>query len=170
MTLCFLSKCNHSLFFQSGVVQGLLHLLLLNLSAYVTKELGMAPGGEFRRALKEAVKIVGCRMQLGDRPIQVTLRRALGSLTVWQKVRLGWHLLSSKDPISKEDVERCKQRDVLEELLREMTGEFPAISRVFITERDQFLAQMLRMAAKPVPKRDPDNPDGTVFCNGPILH
>ena len=52
---------------------------------------------------------------------------------------------------SKEDVERCKQKDLLQEMLREMTGEFPALSHVFVTERDQFLANSLRLAALPVP-------------------
>ena len=39
--------------FQNGVMQGVLNILLLNISAYITKELGMAPGGEFRVAFNE---------------------------------------------------------------------------------------------------------------------
>uniref|UniRef100_A0A183FNR2 TraB domain containing n=1 Tax=Heligmosomoides polygyrus TaxID=6339 RepID=A0A183FNR2_HELPZ len=35
---------------QSGVVQGILHVLLLSMSAHITRELSMAPGGEFRAA------------------------------------------------------------------------------------------------------------------------
>jgi hypothetical protein len=31
---------------------------------------------------------------------------------------------------SAEEVEKCKQKDLLEEMLREMTGEFPHISKV----------------------------------------
>jgi len=54
---------------------------------------------------------------------------------------------------SKEEVERCKQKDLLEEMLHEMTGEFPSLSRVFVAERDIFLANSLRITAKPV--RDP---------------
>ena len=30
-----------------------MQLLLFSMSAHLTKELGMAPGGEFRRAIKE---------------------------------------------------------------------------------------------------------------------
>ncbi|XP_053377350.1 uncharacterized protein LOC123529252 isoform X4 [Mercenaria mercenaria] len=85
---------------QSGLGQGIMHLLFLSMSAHLTKQLGMAPGGEFRRAFRDAKKIAGCRLQLGDRPIQVTLRRALSSLSVWQKIRLAWYLLTSNDPIS----------------------------------------------------------------------
>ncbi|ELU12512.1 hypothetical protein CAPTEDRAFT_182788 [Capitella teleta] len=143
-----------------GVVQGVLHLMMLSMSAYVTKQLGMAPGGEFRTAFKEALKIRGCRFHLGDRPIKITLQRVLGSLNVWQKIKLGWNLLTSKEPISKEDVERCKKKDILEEMLKEMTGEFPALSRVLVTERDQFLAHSLEMAAQPIP--DANSSTGTV--------
>ena len=38
---------------QHGFIGGVMQLLLLNLSAHLTKQLGMAPGGEFRRAFKE---------------------------------------------------------------------------------------------------------------------
>lgn len=136
---------------QSGLSQGIMHLLFLSFTAHLTKELGMAPGGEFRRAFAEAKKIQGCRLVLGDRPIQITLQRALSSLSVWQKIRLAWYLITSKDPISKEEVEKCKQKDLLEEMLKEMTGEFPGLSRVFIDERDAFLAHTLKHASQPVP-------------------
>lgn len=136
---------------QSGLSQGIMHLLFLSMSAHLTKQLGMAPGGEFRRAFRDAKKIPGCRLQLGDRPIQITLRRALSSLSVWQKIRLAWYLLTSNDPISKEDVEKCKQKDLLEEMLKEMTGEFPGLSEVFVKERDTFLAHSLHHAAQPLP-------------------
>jgi len=56
---------------QNGVVQGTMYLLLLYFSAKLTKELGMAPGGEFRRAFLEARNVPGCIIQLGDRPIEV---------------------------------------------------------------------------------------------------
>lgn len=40
---------------ENGVFHGLMYTLFLNLSANLTKELGMAPGGEFRRALAEVM-------------------------------------------------------------------------------------------------------------------
>ena len=49
---------------------------------------------------------------------------------------------------SAEDVEKCKQRDMLEELLMEMTGEFPSLSKVFVQERDIYLAYSLKRAAE----------------------
>lgn len=56
----------------SGTVQGTLHLLLLSMSAQLTRKLGMAPGGEFRAAMREARKIPGCVLLLGDRPFNVS--------------------------------------------------------------------------------------------------
>ncbi|XP_076363630.1 traB domain-containing protein-like isoform X2 [Tachypleus tridentatus] len=143
---------------QNGVVQGVMYLLLLSMSAHLTKELGMAPGGEFRRAFSEAKKVPGCLIHLGDRPIQITLQRVLASLSLWQKLRVAWYMLTSKEPISKEEVEKCKQRDLLEEMLAEMTGEFPALSTVFVKERDMYLAYSLRLAATPL--QDPKSPNG----------
>ena len=45
-------------------------------------------------------------------------------------------------------MEKCKERDLLENMLAEMAGEFPALSRVFVTERDLFLAHSLQMVIK----------------------
>jgi len=134
-----------------GTVQGVMYLLLLSMSAHLTKELGMAPGGEFRRAFTEAKKVPGCMVHLGDRPINITLKRALAALSSWQKIKLGWNILTSKDSITKEEVEKCKDRDLLENMLAEMAGEFPAISQVFVAERDLFLAHSLQMAADAIP-------------------
>lgn len=130
-----------------GMVQGIMYSLLLSLSAQLTRELGMAPGGEFRRAVSEAKKVPGCIIQLGDRPVDVTLRRAISSLSVWQKIKLGVSILTSKESITKEEVEKCKQKDLLEEMLKEITGEFPTLSSVFVAERDVYLTYSLQLAS-----------------------
>lgn len=38
---------------QNGIFNGLMYIMLLSMSAHITKELGMAPGGEFRKAFTE---------------------------------------------------------------------------------------------------------------------
>lgn len=40
----------------NGVYNGIMYILLLNMSAHLTREVGMAPGGEFRVAFKEVIK------------------------------------------------------------------------------------------------------------------
>lgn len=133
-----------------GLVQGVMYTLLLSLSAHLTRELGMSPGGEFRRAFKEAKRIPGCRVHLGDRPVHLTLRRAISSLSFWQKTKLGCSILFSKESISKEEVEKCKDRDLLHQMLADITGEYPALSRVLVDERDTFLTYSLQTASLPV--------------------
>ncbi|XP_039297255.1 traB domain-containing protein isoform X2 [Nilaparvata lugens] len=130
-----------------GVFQGLMNILILNLTAQLTKDLGVAPGGEFRRALAEVKKLKKCVIHFGDRPINVTLKRALSVLSWWQSIRLFCILLFTKQTIRKEEVENCKQRDLLESMLAEMAGEFPDFNRVFVQERDIVLTNALQSAA-----------------------
>nr|XP_028683393.1 traB domain-containing protein isoform X3 [Macaca mulatta]XP_028683395.1 traB domain-containing protein isoform X3 [Macaca mulatta] len=137
---------------QNGLMSGLMQMLLLKVSAHITEQLGMAPGGEFREAFKEpllqASKVPFCKFHLGDRPIPVTFKRAIAALSFWQKVRLAWGLCFLSDPISKDDVERCKQKDLLEQMMAEMIGEFPDLHRTIVSERDIYLTYMLRQAAR----------------------
>lgn len=133
---------------ENGVFQGLMYILLLNMSAKLTRELGMAPGGEFRRALAEVRKIPGCMIHLGDRPIQVTLKRALSVLSWWNSMRLVWHLIFSKMSITKEEIEKCKNRDLLDKMLEEMAGEFPELRDVFVRERDVYLTHSLQLTCQ----------------------
>ncbi|XP_021114417.1 traB domain-containing protein isoform X1 [Heterocephalus glaber] len=112
---------------QNGLMSGLMQMLLLKVSAHITEQLGMAPGGEFREAFKE---------------------RAIAALSFWQKVKLAWGLCFLSDPISKDDVERCKQKDLLEQMMAEMIGEFPDLHRTIVAERDIYLTYMLRQAAR----------------------
>uniref|UniRef100_A0A1I8MT40 TraB family protein n=1 Tax=Musca domestica TaxID=7370 RepID=A0A1I8MT40_MUSDO len=139
-----------SIIHSHGYINGIFFILLLQMSAQIAKDLGMAPGGEFRRAFEEIHKLPGCMLHLGDRPIRITLHRALRALSLWQTVKLVWRLTSS-DTISIEEVEECKQRDLLEKLMQEMAGEFPEFSDVFVKERDLFLCHSLQMAALPQP-------------------
>ena len=123
----FMLKCCYfqmQILKEYGKVQGLMYVLLLSMSASLTKTLGMAPGGEFRRANDEAKEIPGCLVQLGDRPIHITLKRALATLSTWQKIKLAFNVLTSSDKITPEEVEKMKQKDLLESLLEEMAGEF----------------------------------------------
>ncbi|XP_017039789.1 traB domain-containing protein [Drosophila ficusphila] len=131
-----------------GYINGIFFILLLQMSAQIAKDLGMAPGGEFRRAFEEIHKLPGCILHLGDRPIRITLYRALRALSLWQTMKLVWRLTFT-DSISIEEVEECKQSDLLEKLMQEMAGEFPAFSDVFVRERDLFLCHSLQLAALP---------------------
>lgn len=48
---------------------------------------------------------------------------------------------------SLEEVEKCKQKKMLDDMLEEMAEEFPALKQVFVVERDMFLCHSLQVAA-----------------------
>lgn len=49
---------------------------------------------------------------------------------------------------SVEEIEKCKKRDMLEQLLADLAGEYPAFGEVFLDERDVFLTHSLQAAAQ----------------------
>ena len=79
------------------------------------------------------------------------MKRALASLSAWQKVKLGFNILTSTDSITKEEVEKCKNKDLLEGMLEDLAGEYPSMTRVFLDERDVYLAHNLFAAAESAP-------------------
>jgi len=65
-------------------------------------------------------------------------------LGFFQKLRFLYHvLLTNSSEITKEYVENCKNKDLLESLLKEMSGEFPQLSKILIEERDLYMTNVL---------------------------
>lgn len=52
---------------------------------------------------------------------------------------------------SKDDIEKLKNKDILDSLLEEFGANFPEFKRVLIDERDICLAHSLKSASKPIP-------------------
>lgn len=134
-----------------GLVNGIFYIVLLYGSAALTAELGMAPGGEFRRALAEVHRMENRRsiLHLGDRPIDVTLQRALHGLSCWQTLKIVVQLLWCDEKISTANVEGCKQSDQLEKFMDQMGHEYPVLRDVFVSERDLYLSHSLQVAVEP---------------------
>lgn len=143
-----------------GLMNGIFYILMLNMSAKLVRDLGMAPGGEFRRAVEEMKSLPNPVLHLGDRSINITLQRAFNSLTLWQTVKIVFKLIFSlNNTITREEVEQCKEKDSLEALLDEMAEEYPVFRDVFLTERDQFLCHSLHVAALPQSKNSDGKPN-----------
>uniref|UniRef100_UPI00398E4845 traB domain-containing protein-like n=1 Tax=Pristiophorus japonicus TaxID=55135 RepID=UPI00398E4845 len=138
---------------QHGVMATLLLMVFLKLSAYLTEQLGIAPGGEFRTAYREAQKIPFCDIYFGDRPIFITLNRCTAALSFWDLMKLFvgvYYLKTQTIPIGKVMMEQTKQKDVLEQMIEMGTEEFPEFFRILVSERDVYLTQSLKQAAKPI--------------------
>lgn len=130
---------------ESGVIRGVLYILLLSMTAHVTKQLDVAPGGEMRAAYTGAQKVPQCRIVLGDRPVHITIQRAVGSLNFFQKIRFLYSLITSLNTkITSEDVERCKKADILEAFLDGVSEKFPPLSRILVDERDLYMVNTLQ--------------------------
>lgn len=70
---------------------------------------------------------------------------------------------------SKDDVERCKQKDLLEQMMAEMVGAFPDLHRTIVSERDVYLTYMLRQAARrlELPRSSDGDGDGRPRAGAP---
>lgn len=134
---------------RDGLVAGLVQSLFLQMSAKITSQLGVAPGGEFRAGFEEAMK-VNAGVVLGDRPVGVTFKRAMAALSLWRRLHLGLMLvrsLSSGLDITPEEVEAMREKDLVSLLVGELAVDMPAMAEVFVEERDRILACSLMRAA-----------------------
>lgn len=128
---------------EKGIAQGLIYVMFIKMSASITEKLGLAPGSEFRAGSSEALKIPGCTVVLADRSLKVTIARAVASVSAWQKLKLIYQVLANDMSITQEDIERCKDKDILEQMLQELGGEFPGFKRVILDERNVYLAHSI---------------------------
>lgn len=132
-----------------GFSHGLFYLSFLRASANITKQLGVAPGGEARRAVAEAKKLKKCKVLLGDRPMNITLKRALYGLSFQKKMQITMALNSfdlDTTPITQDDVETYKNQD--KETLEKMKESMPSVYHSFVSERDIILAHSLFLAVQ----------------------
>ncbi|KAM3186196.1 hypothetical protein ACTXT7_004831 [Hymenolepis weldensis] len=127
----------------TGMANGIAEYLLLRASSYIMKQVGMAPGGEFRAAVQCVFRQSHFHLLLGDRPIRITLQRALDSLSVWMKIKFFFSLLFGFSEITPEDIEAMKKDDLLEQLLKSLTSEYPDLTRTLLEERDLYLARSI---------------------------
>ncbi len=124
------------------------NLMLASFQKRIGKKFGIRPGEEIMRAIEVAEKN-GSRIHLADRDIRITLSRTWRLMGLWTKVKMLAQFITSigeLDTITEEDIEKMKKKDVLETLLSEIGESFPAIQRVLIDERDQYLTHKIRTA------------------------
>lgn len=119
--------------------------------AKVADKLEVLPGSEFRVAFEEAMKYGG-KVILGDRPVQVTLRRTWGKMPLWHKTKLLYSLFFQAVFLpSPEDLNRMLKEmddvDMLTLVIQEMSKEFPTLMETLVNERDQYMSSTLLKVA-----------------------
>lgn len=130
----------------------------LALSAYqrrIAEQFGIEPGAEMKAAMAVARR-KGLPVQLIDREIGITLRRASRRLGWWKRwVMINGLVFSlfSREEITEEDVERLKEGDLLTETFSEFSEASPELFDALIAERDRFMAARLRQENADQPGR-----------------
>ncbi len=123
----------------------------LALAAYqrrLAEQMGVEPGAELKAAAADA-GARGLPLQLIDRNVGLTFRRAMQRLGWWGRAKVSASLLMgllSSDEVGEDEIERLKQGDVLESSFSEFAGETPELYETIIAERDRYMAARLREA------------------------
>ncbi len=120
----------------------LMQLLLANFQRQIGEEVGVKPGSEMIEAINIA-REKNIRIALVDRDIKITLKRAFNSMSLGEKFKLFLGLFSGifeKVKINEELIEKLKNKDVLSEMMEELSREIPSIKKVLVDERDAYIA------------------------------
>lgn len=126
----------------------LVNLVLSSYQKRLGDKLGVTPGSELLAAV-EVARARGVRVELCDRDVRITLRRAWAALSLWKKSMLLSGLLASlgKTPeLSEHDLAELRRKDAMSELLRELGESVPELTQALIHERDGYLAHKIGAA------------------------
>ncbi|KAK9806486.1 hypothetical protein WJX73_002146 [Symbiochloris irregularis] len=116
----------------------------------VADALEVAPGEEFRVALREAQQI-GAKIMLGDRLVSITLARTWAALSAWQKIRFVFELLITGISVPSQEIEKLlssmEEADVLTDAIKEMGATYPSLLETLLRERNLYMVHQLRQCA-----------------------
>lgn len=136
---------------KSLIRQKQLSTLIINLvlSSYQKKlgeKLGVMPGTELLEAANSA-KEKNIPIELCDREVRITLKRAWHSMGLWQKLKFlfgGLAGIFEKQELTEEKLTELRSKDVLSEMMDELGKAMPVLKKVIIDERDQYIAQKMK--------------------------
>lgn len=120
----------------------LANLVLSSFQKKMGKNLGVTPGEDMKAAI-EVSKEAGIPFSFSDREIQITLQRAWSKSSFWNKNKMLAAMITSifsKEELSKEEIEKLKEKSALEDMMEELANYLPSVKAVLIDERDQYLA------------------------------
>ena len=126
----------------------LVNLILASYQKKLGGKLGVMPGTELLRAARIAEKN-GIPVELCDREVRVTLRRAWHATSLWKKGFLVASLFASlfdTTELDEEKLAELRSKDVLSELMDELGNSLPDTKKALIDERDIFMAEKIKAA------------------------
>lgn len=124
----------------------LTHLMLSNIQRRIGEDFGVKPGAEMFAAV-DAARKAGKPIALVDRDVKITIKRALASMSLTEKVKLAFGFLegiAEGEELDRDLLERLKEKDILDELMDELAREIPAAKEVLLDERNAYIASELQ--------------------------
>lgn len=124
----------------------LVNLILATYQKKLGGQLGILPGAELLAAAQTAERL-GISVELCDRDVRVTLRRAWHATSLLKKGYLLAALLTSlfdKTELDEEKLADMRSKDVLSELINELGAALPHTKEVLIDERDIYMAEKIK--------------------------
>lgn len=117
----------------------------------IADKLETTPGSEFRVAYEEG-RSCGAKIILGDRPLQITLQRTWGKMSLWHRAKFVFFtvfqavFLPSAEELN-EMLEEMDNVDMITLIIQELSKEFPTLMETLVHERDVYMsASLLRFA------------------------
>ena len=112
---------------------------------YIEDEIGVRAGGEFKSAYETGLKTSCPALVLGDRPMSITINRLWNGFSIFQKLKLLFHLFGSpaQDNASSLSAHLEKlenEKDVLSMEIKAVADRLPWFFECLINERDQYMA------------------------------
>jgi pheromone shutdown-related protein TraB len=126
----------------------IINLVLASYQKKLGEKLGVSPGTELLEAVNTAEENK-IPIELCDREIRITLKRAWHSMGFWQKIKLlagGFGGIFEKQELTEEKLTELRNKDVLSEMMDELGKAMPVLKKVIIDERDQYLAEKMKQS------------------------
>lgn len=111
-------------------------------------KLGIKPGAELLAAA-EAAEARGAKVELVDRDIHVTLKRAWANVPFLRRMSLLAAIgesLFTRDDVEEVDIEQLKDQANLADMMAEFSRALPEVKEPLIDERDIFMVSRIREA------------------------
>jgi pheromone shutdown-related protein TraB len=128
----------------------LAQVFLASIQRRLGKEFGAEPGSEMLAAINSA-KEKEIKVELVDRDITITLKKAWRTMGIREKFRLFWEFSKAMVGYSDEeeiDLEEIMDEDVISMMIEELSQIAPSVTEILVFERDAFIAKKLAELSK----------------------
>ncbi|MFN3603505.1 MAG: TraB/GumN family protein [Leptonema sp. (in: bacteria)] len=122
------------------------NLILSSFQKKIGLDIGIQPGSEMIKAI-ELAKEKNIKIRYIDREIRTTLLRTWRNISFFDKIWLVNYLIATlliSEKITEQEIEKLKQKDVLEDLFENIPLRYQKIKQILIEERDQYMAESIR--------------------------